>query len=504
MKSLPYLALAVLMTWPAAVAPAAAVPGSAHGDLWEGLWSLWFFADKVRQGALPFDVGGYLDAPGGGVLWVADPLNAVLGLPLVLTVGPGAAWSVLVIAHLVFAGLAAHRLGELAGGDGWVAGILYAFAPITLAHLHNGATEAVGTGWLAWAAVELWQRRHLRAGLALGLATLGSWYYGVCGFVFLGILALARRYPRLLIAAVVAVVVAAPVAALALHVSTEPGNVVGIKNVRELMTVRRSIGPADPLSFFLPGDYRSPDFRAIARYGEDYLHAPYLGWVALLVALRRREGSLIWWGVLIAGLLLAIGPVLCQHGGAVILSGRRAIPLPYFLIERLPGLSSLSLLWRFAQLSALALAVLAARGAGRFAPAVIVLALIETRFVSPLHGLPDHVDTRPDPVLEALRDAPDGAVLLWPVVGGRPYLYEQVTHHKPIVGTLNFPNNGAGKKVWAALPEVDVARKVGVRYLLVHEDPLARPDPTDTAVRAVEARMTPIASSPAMRLYALW
>lgn len=504
MRILPYLALAVLFTWPAAIAPVAAVPGSAHGDLWEGLWSLWFFADKVRHGALPFDVAGYLNAPGGGVLWVADPLNAVIGLPLVLTAGPAAAWTILVFAHLVFAGLAAHRLGELAGGNGWVAGILYAFAPIGLAHLHNGATEAVGTGWLAWAAVELWQGRHVRAGIALGLTTLGSWYYGVCGFVVVGALLVARREPRVLIAAAIGLIVAAPVAALALHVSTEAGNVVGIKNTRELMTVRRSIGAADPLAFFTPGDYRSPDFREIARYGEDYLHAPYLGWVALLAAVRRREGAALWWGLLFVGLLMAVGPVLCQHGGAVILPGRRAIPLPYFLIERLPGLSSLSLVWRFAQLAALALAVLAARGAGRLWPAAITLALIEARFVSPLHGLPDHADARPDPVLTALRDAPDGAVLLWPVVGGRPYLYEQTTHHKPIVGTLNFPNNTNGKRVWAALPQVEQARKAGIRHLLVHEDPLARPDPTDVAVRAVEAQMTPVASSPAMRLYTLW
>jgi hypothetical protein len=351
------------------------------------------------------------------------------------------------------------------------------------------------------------ERRWVRAGLALGLTTLGSWYYGVCGFVLLGVLALARRDARLLLAAAPALLLAAPVAALALQISTGADNVVGIKSTRELMSVRRSIGPADPLAFFLPGDYRSPDFRQIARYGEDYLHSPYLGWVAIgaaIAGLRRRGGSGAWWALLLAGFVLAIGPVLCQHGGAVILQGRRAIPLPYLLIERLPGLASLSLLWRFGQLGALALAVLAARGAGRAWPGVIALALLELRFASPMRGLPDHVDARPDPVLDALAAAPEGSVLLWPVAGGRPYLYEQVTHGHPIVGSLNFPNTATGKKVWARLPDVGAAKAAGIRYLLVHVDPAAGPDPTDVAVRAVEAALTPTARSERLVLYTLW
>lgn len=503
-RVLVYLSLAVAMTWPAALHPVAAVPGSARGDLWDGLWSFWFFAEKLRDGQAPVDVAGFLNAPHGGALWVADPLNSVVGLPLVWAVGPAAAWTVLCLVHLTFAGLVAHRLGEETGGDGWAAGVLYAFAPIGMAHLHNGATEMVGTGWLAWAALELHRGRWARAGVALGLCAVGNAYDGVDGFL-LAVL-LARRSPRALLAAALGVALAAPVAALAWRLSTTPGNVVGIKTARELMSVRRTIGPADPLAFFVPGDYRSPDFRELARYGEDYVHSPYLGWVALGAAAFgvRRKGSAPWVGAVVVAGLLALGPVLAQHGAPVLLPGRKGVPLPYLLVEKLPGFSALSLPWRLAQLSALGVAVLAARGAGRWGPAVAVLALFETRFVSPVAGLPAHADATPDPVLAALAAAPEGGVIEWPVAGGRAYLYEQTIHHHPIAGSLNFPQNTASKQVWAQLPDLTAARKAGLRYLLVHDDRPADPDPSDAVVARLAATSEPVARSDRMRLYALW
>ena len=118
------------------------------------------------------------------------------------------------------------------------------------------------------------------------------------------------------------------------------------------------------------------------------------------------------------------------------------------------------------------------------------------------------VSVQPDPALLALADAPEGAVMNFPVVGGRPYLYEQTIHRKPIAGTLNFPNNGASRKVWAAIlaarsdsesaPETfrtrvsQQARRSGVRYVVVHFDASVRPDMHDEAVRALSAAFEPL------------
>ncbi len=533
-----YLALAIALTWPAALHPIRDVPGADRTDLWDSLWSLWYFWVRVRGGELPYRVDGLLDHPDGGVLWVADPLNAVLALPLLPLLGVAATWTVLVLGHLTFAGVAAHRLGEAVSPDrpwaGWVAGTLYASAPLLLAHVHNGASEAVGTGWMAWAALRLVRlegaptpRNAALAGLSLALATIAHWYAGVGIFLLAGLMLLrARSRPRLLgmfgaIALAGALVV--PVAVLTRSAASADGNVVGIKTDKEIATVRRTIGPADPVGFVRAGDYRSPDFRELSRYGEQYIHCHYLGWVGLLAAvaaLRRRERTGVWWvGGLLAA-LLACGPVLAQKGSPVILPGNLAVPLPYILVEGLPGFSSLSLLWRLSQVTVLAIAVLAGRAAGGrgvIAGLVAVAALVETIAFSPMAGQRETTNATVAPAIVALRESPDGALMNFPVAGGRAFLYEQTFHRKPLTGGLNFPNNNASRRVWKealdhandapealAAAVTEKARQQGVRYLVVHLDPMARPDMHDTAVRALKGAFTPIAEGDGVRVYRFW
>jgi hypothetical protein len=533
-----YLGLAVALTWPAAIHPIHDLPGAERTDLWDSLWSLWYFWVRVSAGAFPYRVDGLLDFPTGGVLWVADPVNAVLALPLLGVIGVPATWTVLVLGHLTFAGVAAHRLGEaLSPGSraaGWVTGIAYASSPMLLAHIHNGASEAVGMGWMAWAALRLvrlgeapGRRNVLLAAIALALTALAHWYAGVGIFLLAGLFLLtARTGPRaraLLAAIALALVLVLPTAWLARAAATSEDNVVGIKADKELATVRRTIGPADPVGFVHPGDYRSPDFRELSRYGEEYIHCHYLGWVGLVVALgalRRREGTLPWWiGGLVAA-ALACGPVLAQKGSPVILTGNLAIPLPYFLVERLPGFASLSLLWRLAQLTVLAVAVLAGRAVGdrRGLGALVCVALVaETVWISPMAGQRETTDATVASPFAMLAAEPDGALMNFPVVGGRAYLYEQTVHGKPLTGGLNFPNNNTSRKVWkVALEHANdppaalaaavsaKARALGVRYLVVHLDPMARPDMHDTAVRALKTAFTPLAESDGVRVYRFW
>ncbi|MDP2305069.1 MAG: hypothetical protein Q8P18_03495 [Pseudomonadota bacterium] len=533
-----YMALAVVLTWPAALHPVRDLPGADRTDLWDSLWSLWYFWVRVSAGELPYRVDGLLDHPTGGVLWVADPVNAVFALPLIPLVGVAATWTVLVLGHLTFAGIAAHRLGEAVSPDrpwaGWVTGVLYASAPLLMAHVHNGASEAVGTGWMAWAALRLVRleaaptpRNAGLAGLAVALTAVAHWYAGVGIFLLAGLMLLrARTRPRLVTlvgALALACALVLPVAWLARNAATTEDNVVGIKSDREIATVRRTIGPADPLGFVHPGDYRSPDFRELSRYGEQYIHCHYLGWVgllAMLAALRRRRDTGVWWAGALLAAALACGPVLAQKGAPVILSGNLAIPLPYFLVEALPGFSSLSLLWRLAQLTVLAVAVLAGRAAGGsvgIAALVAVAALAETVWVSPMAGQRETTDAIMPAAIVALAAEPEGALMNFPVAGGRAFLYEQTVHHKPLTGGLNFPNNNASRKVWKeallnvnAAPEAlaeavgNKARQGGVRYLVVHIDAMARPDMHDPAVRALKYAFTPIAEGDGVRVYRLW
>lgn len=531
-----YAALSAGLLWPAALHPITAVPGAARTDLADALWTAWFVALRLGSGHLPDSVDGLLNFPDGGVLWPADPLNGLIGAPLVLTIGAAATWTVLAHLHVIFAGFAAHKLGEHFRANGFVAGTLYAAAPITLAHLHNGATEAVGgTGWLALAAltaVRVVDRpsggRMLACGAAAAAAAVAHAYTGALAAIFVGVaLAFApdwRRRAHLVAAAAFATLLAAAPLTIALDRATSAENVVGIKTDKELATIRRTIGPADPEGFFQAGEFRSPDFHKLSRYGEEMVHCAYLGWVPLVaaaVSLRRRRGAGVLWVAGGLALLLSMGPVLVEDGGPVILAGRRAVPLPYLLVEGLPGFRSLSLLWRLAQLAALCLAVLAARAPGRsvgLAWVLVVATLGETRLISPARALPWHSSGVIAPEIMALAAEPDGAVMNFPVVGGRPYLYEQTAHGKPLTGSLNFPNNGASRKVWKAAMEtapghvdrfreavVAAARAGGVRYLVVHVDARAYDDDLHTeAVRAMKDAFTPIAASSSVRVYRFW
>jgi hypothetical protein len=521
-----YLALAVLLTWPLAASPGSVVPGADRTDLWNSLWSLWYVEDAVSSGMLPWSTT-LLGHPHGGVLWPSDLVNAVLGLPLVALFGPVLAWSLLVLGHITASGMAAHGLSASlgAGRGAWVAGVSWAMAPILVSGIHNGTSEAVVGVWLplaVWGLVRAQRTGKWGAGAALlALCSISSWYAGVAaGFFWLALLGLGPGRRGLLLAGLLGGLLAAPVAVTSLTASSHVENLVGIKGAREVSTVRRTIGSADWRGWFVPGDFRSPDFAVSSRYGERFVHCHYLGWVLLgasgLVLVRRRgPGFAAVGGGL--GLVAAMGPVVVMDGQAVVLGGDMALALPWLAVERLPGLSSLSLLYRLAMAPSLALALLAAHASQRFALPLAVVIALELRLVSPASSLPELTPTPANEALVYLASAPDGAVMNFPVVGGRAYLYEQTVHGQPLAGSLNFPNNSASIAVWDAVlknealdPEARlarvqaVARQQGVRYVVVHDDPDARPDHHDLAVALLMESLTPAAVDGSIQVLVLW
>ena len=517
---LPWLLLAVAWTWPAALHPVTAAPGSAHTDLWESLWTLWFVATKLAAGQLPIHVDGLLESTRVGSLWPADILGAVTMAPITLTAGPAVAWTVLVIGHMTLRGWLGAQIGALyaqetacaagaAGADGAragagagaVTGAILALAPIALAGVHNGASEVLGDTWgiaVVWMGLRYapgW-RWTVLAGLVLGIAAWAHWYGGLVAFCIWGVMTLRRGLPgsarrAFVVAGIVGALIAAPGAYAAKTISTAKDNVVGIKDPRELTTLRRTIGPADPWALVRPAPFRSPDFSTISRYGEDYYHCPYLGWMGLALTaygvVRGRRGWALW--LLPIGIGLAIGPVLTAGGAPVILSGRRAVPLPYFLLEKLPPFNTLSLLWKLAWAAEIGVALSAARGlaallktrGSRTLLGAVVTGVVlggvalEAAFVAPTRGLPRSVDASiPEPI-QALQGEPEGTVMTWPLIGGLPTLYEQVAHHKMVAGTLNFP---ASKNAWKVTRAVQsgrestlaIARQAGIRYVVLHLD----------------------------------
>ena len=535
------------------------------------MWSMWWFQDQIWSGQWPGQLD-LLDFPRQSGFFIADPLNGVLLTPVIPLLGISISYSLLVWGHLVFSGVSAHLLARKLHDSeraGWFAGVAFACAPVLISGIQSGTSEAMAGGWFALAALgvvkaaeEAERRAVFLAALGLVFACLGGWYAGVCAWILWGSVLLIGRpgVPwkssgrRLLAVGCLAAMCCAPLA-VSMTRSVEQGQQIGIKSERELNTVRRTTGAADPRGWFMPGDWRSPDFREISRDNEEFVHSHYLGWTLILgsfwVLLRRPRGL----GALAlaggVGGLLAMGPVVVFDGNAWVFGEQLAMPLPYVLLEDLPGFASLSLLFRLGLLPALAAAVIAAgivpSLSKRAALALGGLLVLELRFLSPVAGLPVTQDATASPAIEALAEGPPGAVMNYPIVGGRPYLFEQIHHRKPIAGRLNFPNNHASKKVWtalseaSALPHSEARRKIrsiaqktktgqcsevrhdcphgevvrtsdsntcrcidGVRYMVIHQDEFARPDMHQEVVRWAEENLQVLAEDAGIKVIQLW
>ncbi len=493
-RLLVYAALAVAITWPLARDPAGFVVGAPRSDAWNSLWGLWFVA---HHGPLPTWTN-LLDFPEGGRIAVADPLNALLALPLTRLAGPVVAYAAVVLGHLAVGGWAADRLGRAMGGHGWIAGVGWQLAPVALANLHDGASEAASTAWLPLAALALLAAlrrggagRVALAGLALAVTAIGGWYAGV-GAALLGLglflvgfegIPFRVRAARLVPAGLVALAVALPVARAERATALADDGLVDIKQAADLARIRRTLGAADPRTLVVPGDFRSPDFAHLQGNPSDYVHTAYLGWALLVLAVlgaRRRPGTAgAWVFAIVGGVVLALGPVVVVDGHPLALGARGlALPLPYRLLEGLPGFDSLSLLYRLVGVSSLGLAVLA----DRLHPAWALAVAAEVLLASPVRGLPA-VSPVPEKGALAAMDGTDGAVMNLPPTASRAYLYEQVLHGHPIVGSLNTGINRAGLEVARAARHVregeappealaEAARAQGVRWAVIHRDVL--------------------------------
>ncbi len=356
------------------------------------------------------------------------------------------------------------------------------------------------------------------------------------------------RLGRALAVVALALAVVGPVAVGTRALARAEDGLVEIKSSVDLARVRRTLGGADPRGFAVPGGFRSPDFAKLEANPSDRVHTTYLGWTLLAVAATglatRRRGGDAPAGVqvgagpaqesgreddtarggapalLVTGLacaILALGPVVVADGAPLAVAGR-ALPLPYAIVEGLPGFDALSLLYRLATTTSLCLAVLADRAAARWparvVAAIVLVFLVEVRYLSPVAGLPDVTEIPARPALTALAKAPAGAVLNLPVRAGMNFLDEQIVHGKPVCGALNSSVNLAGLKVLDAAgklrrrelaPEdvVHAARANGVRYVVFHNGVFADDAfvGASTAIRAAFPRM---AADDRVVIHQLW
>ena len=476
------LALAVLcgvIGWPAPVEPTRQVLGGGGGDLNGLAWTVW----RITQ-ALPAVPVHHPDIqwPAGAHLAPVALPQALLASPVTSSLGPVAAVNALQLMHITLAGslmaLWAGRRGNGAAGAA-AAGAAFGLAPVLLANVHNGNPDVTPLFWLPLAGL-LAEEAPTRWGMALGLgaslALAPGWspYAGV----MTGIVALVcTRWPatpaersRVLTAAFIGVV------GLAGWAWFYTGGAAGEPS----LVLKRAPTPVAPGAASLRGFL---DGSATGGGADGWtVHRWYLGWFTLggaaLGAWHLRSAAARAALLVFLGVVLALGPVLQWNGEALTVAGRH-LALPGALWIQVPGLDGLRLVWRYAALASLGLALLLAHGVAvlpRWArPAIPLLVCLDLLLLgggaSDLAAGPVHDDGGCR--LLAGREA--GPVLALPYDHDERSLMAQTCHGMPVAGSLNrLP----GPRVRAAVSKGPRAlRRRGFRWLIIRTD---EPGPGDT------------------------
>jgi len=484
-----YALLTVVMTWPLAQVVTTAIPGDSF-DGWQNFWNLWWvklaLVDRVQN---PYTTDLLYYPTGVGLYFhTLNPFNALVTLPVQLGAGLFAAYNSVVLLSWVLAGYGTFLLTQwmLRGAPfgastaarlgAWLAGAIFTFAPVHMAHL-LGHMQVMALQWLPFYALALlravtqsrrgvsWRRDGALAGLFLILAGLCDWYFVLYLLLLTGVVIVwswlttvwtggklwrklaAPIGPAALAGAIFAVVLAPVLGPMVVEATR---SAFMIRPARDLYLYSASL-----LDFLIPNRlhtlWRPESFmwpgNQIAPVSERTISLGYTALALALVAvtrMRRRTG--LWVVAAVFFVLVAMGPAL--HAGSITWESLPAATLtgatwsPYGVLNRLVPFMRISRsVSRFAILVQMSVAVLAgmglahlaarrrARVALALAAGVLALVLAED-WVAPYPVSPP--DT-PEVYTHIAEQPGTGAVLNLPMNYDRPgYLLYQTVHGKPL------------------------------------------------------------------------
>ncbi|RME28358.1 MAG: hypothetical protein D6798_02560 [Deltaproteobacteria bacterium] len=410
--------------------------GYAGAEMWGHAWVQWWHGE-----ALPAWPRGTSLAVGAERWPVIDPLWTLLLAALGRVVGVVTAWNIGQLAAVVVAFLGGSALARREGGEPLIGGLALALAPAFMGSLASGLTEDAMVG-LAAAGLGLVGRPGWRtgvlAGLALGLLAgcglLLAWQVAVVAVAFslVAVTRDRRTLPSTLVAGGIALVLALPVALSQGSRLAGEGHRLGVAATRvEPLWRLNPWRGVDLASLLVPGPQDPGE--ALVR-----IHPGYLGWS--LLGLAMIGGRSRWWWVLLGAVLVAPGDALSFAGRPLELGNPAAR-----LLDLLPGGSLVNHHGRLLLVGAIALSVLAARGAARLRArwgpravlGVTVLVAIDLVLLAP-GGAPLPVaDPTPPDVLTRLEGLPTGPMIVLPAGGPgvhfqRP-LFDQRVHRRPLL-----------------------------------------------------------------------
>ena len=106
LRSLFWIAVAVVVTYPASFSPTDLLLGHPDVDVWNHAWGYWFVPHQIADFEWPFATD-MIGIPEGGDLYFIDMLGALVGTPIAWLIGPAAAYNGVMILRVAAAGMAA-------------------------------------------------------------------------------------------------------------------------------------------------------------------------------------------------------------------------------------------------------------------------------------------------------------------------------------------------------------------------------------------------------------
>lgn len=474
-----YAIVALVMTYPLAFKFTTSIPGDAF-DAYLNLWSYWWVSHALIALQNPFWTP-LLYAPFGAPLYLhtLNPINGVMSLPVQVLAGPVVTYNVVILLSLTLSAFTANLLVAYVCGSrlaGWFGGLIFAFGSYHVTHLLGHANLLASEGLplylllLLLANASAGKQRTLAAlgaVLALLFTMLSDWQYVVFAIVatllFTAYQTIARR-------SLVPVAIAGAIGAI-WFVLALPLIIPTWRELESGIAAAPGAGAsfawsADLVSFFVPSPLQSL-WGGLAEQIGGRVGPPanersiFLGYLPLALAACglwfNRKGGAYWALLALVAGLLALGPALQVLGESDFGPAGDRIPLPYALLDAVPGLNILRVPARFALLVTLSLAVLSGLGivelgkrlrnlwsppARVAAIAVLSSALLLEHVAIPFPMTTPHV---PRFYTELARSPERGVIYELPFSLKRPAsLYSQTVHQRSIVGgyvsrRLNYP-----------------------------------------------------------------
>jgi|GEM_PF-819903 len=446
------------------------IPGTAVAPLdgWQNTWNIWWVHLAFSRGQNPYFTD-MLFHPNGQSLYLhtLNITNALLSMPIQLIAGPIAAYNTAVILGFVLTGFAAYLLAASLIGRRDIAcavGAIVTFGPFHIAKLADGHLSWITVFWVIfylWCllrALETGSNRwRFFAGIALGGATLTSFYYALFSFIFTGLLMLVRlpaairghsvrrELVGVVLAGVVAVVVASPLlipAIIEYRAQPAPSANVSANGAPASPWDREtSTYSADLVDIVFPspfhalwGTWADQSHQAM-RYGWFWTITPGVGVLLLAVIGVVLTGRRVWWLATLVVVLwvLMLGPELRVAGVST------GIRMPFDLLRVVPAMTlghrpnhlAIFMLPLLAVLAGFGMQALLERGRlGRIGLAFLSSIVVIEMLVLPMPAIPFD----DDPILSELRGQP-GAILELPTLQRNiPPMIHQMMHGRPIVG----------------------------------------------------------------------